>query len=515
MNDKKRLGINFIAQLFSFGVSFVISFFLTPFILDKLGTEAYGFIGLANNFVSYTTLITIALNSMAGRFITISFHKGDIGSAKKYFASVYYSNLFLAGVIAVFSILTVGFLDSIIHIPVHLEWDVKLLFGLTFLNSIIALTSNVYSVATFVRNRLDLSSIRNIISNLLRVLCIVTPFLIFAPHLWYYGISALVATLFVAITNRTLTKKLLPDFKITSSLFSWGFVKELVFSGGWNLLSKLGEILSTGLDLLLANLLISSVAMGVFSISKVIPIVIISLCGSIAAVFAPKLTEFYAKGQMNILRNELYNNIRIMSVFSALPLMSFLVIGEDFFRLWVPTQDSHVLYTLSAVTIGGLLISMPQESLWNIFTITNKVKISALVQLVFNILAFITIIIGVTYFDNEYYQLLSIVSSRFIWGTIQALIFLPTYGARCLNLKWNTFYYLILKYLFLAAIIITFLFFCKMFFVVDSWISFVLAVLLICFTITIFMSFFILDKAQKKAITSFVNKKIYKNSDRL
>ncbi|MFG5857006.1 hypothetical protein LDB17_02205 [Dysgonomonas sp. Shenzhen-Wh21] len=83
MEDKKRLGINLVAQLFAFIVGFIINFFLAPFVIAKLGAEAYGFIGLANNFVSYTTLITIALNSMAARFITVSFHRGDTELAKK------------------------------------------------------------------------------------------------------------------------------------------------------------------------------------------------------------------------------------------------------------------------------------------------------------------------------------------------------------------------------------------------------------------------------------------------
>lgn len=287
MEDKKRLGINLVAQLFAFIVGFIINFFLAPFVIAKLGAEAYGFIGLANNFVSYTTLITIALNSMAARFITVSFHRGDTELAKKYFASVYYSNLFLAIVIALFAIFIVGFLNYLIQIPPELVGDVKLLFGLTFINSIIALTSNVYSIATFVKNRLDLSSLRNIVSNLLRVLFIITPFLLFVPHLWYYGISAIAATLFIAITNRRLTRNLLPGFKINKSLYDFKLVKELIFSGVWNLFSKLSEVLSTGIDLLLANLFISATAMGTLSISKAVPIVILSLCSSIAAVFAP------------------------------------------------------------------------------------------------------------------------------------------------------------------------------------------------------------------------------------
>lgn len=508
MEGKKRLGINLLAQLFAFAVGFIINFFLAPFVISRLGVEAYGYIGLANNFVSYTTLITIALNSMSARFISISFHKGDIIAAKKYFSSVYYANLFLAVVIAVFAIFIVISLDSLISIPSELIYDVKLLFALTFLNSIIALTSNIYLVATFIKNRLDLSSFRNIISNLLRVLCIVTPFLLFQPHLWYYGISALAATIFVAVTNRMLTKKLLPDFKVEKKFYDYKLVKELIFSGGWNLLTRLSQILSTGLDLLIANLFISSMAMGMLSISKAVPIIILSLCSSVASVFAPKLTEFYAKGNISVLRDELFNNIKIMSVLAVLPLITFLVLGEDFFRLWIPSEDSRTLYLLSAIAISSLLVSMPQESLWNIFTITNKIKISSYYLLLFNALILLTTITCFYYFDSEFHRLLSIVMARCFWEGVCSLTFLPIYGARCLGLKWYTFYPLIFKNILIATIIIVCFILLKGYFIVNSWEYFILFAILICIVTLFIMSFFVLNKDQKRRIIILIQKYI-------
>jgi len=67
----KQLAINMIASIVTFAINLGISFFLAPFIINKLGRESYGFIGLINNFVSYASIVTIALNSMADRYITL------------------------------------------------------------------------------------------------------------------------------------------------------------------------------------------------------------------------------------------------------------------------------------------------------------------------------------------------------------------------------------------------------------------------------------------------------------
>ena len=81
------------ASMVSTLVSLAISFVLSPIIIDKLNFEAYGFWTLANDFVSYANIAAMALNSMAGRFITVSLTKGDYDNANKYFNSTMYANI--------------------------------------------------------------------------------------------------------------------------------------------------------------------------------------------------------------------------------------------------------------------------------------------------------------------------------------------------------------------------------------------------------------------------------------
>ena len=101
---ERRFIINLSATVTAFVIGLCINFFLTPFIVENLGREAFGFIGLSNDFLNYFTLITIALNAMAGRFITIRYVEGNIGEAKKYMSSVFFANIILAAIILISSI---------------------------------------------------------------------------------------------------------------------------------------------------------------------------------------------------------------------------------------------------------------------------------------------------------------------------------------------------------------------------------------------------------------------------
>ena len=75
MKEKKKLAINMFGQVLNLGINFCISFFLTPYIISQVGAEAYGFVGLANEFIGYAQIITVAINSMASRFIILKFQK--------------------------------------------------------------------------------------------------------------------------------------------------------------------------------------------------------------------------------------------------------------------------------------------------------------------------------------------------------------------------------------------------------------------------------------------------------
>ena len=79
----KQIAKNLIYNTISFVINFVIAFFFTPYLIRVVGKEAYGFFPLVNNMIGYTSIITTAVGSMAGRFITMRIYKDDI----KYFAN--------------------------------------------------------------------------------------------------------------------------------------------------------------------------------------------------------------------------------------------------------------------------------------------------------------------------------------------------------------------------------------------------------------------------------------------
>lgn len=494
------------ASLVTFAVGLGIRFGLTPYIVQTLGPEAYGFIGLSANILSYTGLITIALNSMAGRFITVSYCAKKIDEANKYYSSVFFSNIILAMVIAIIACGCILWLDKFINIPCELINDVKWLFIFLTINNLIGLLSGTWAVATFVKNRLDLSNIQAIIGNIINALFLAILFSFFKPHVWYIGIAGLFQTLYTASTNYIFMGKLTPDLILRRTYFELIKIKELLKSGLWNLISKLGDILGHGLDLLIANLCIGSVEMGIFAITKNVPFLILSLFQSISAVFAPTMTRFFAENKREKLLNECYKSIRILSFFTAIPLSCLYVYGDCFYKLWLPSEDSYNLLYLTILGTFALPYTLPLESLWNIFTITNKLKYSTIFMVANNVVVFVIVMTSMIIVESHEIRLWILAGTRSICGVIRGFIFLPMYGGHCLNSPKMIFYKIIIKSLAYISISLLCCFTLKIFFTPQTWTGLIVAFILVGFICSILGIIFVLKKTDRDFLVNKIRK---------
>lgn len=473
-SSNRQMAINMASSICVFALNLCVSFFLTPFIVGRLGAAAYGFVGLSNNIIGYTALLTVAVNSMAGRFITIKVHEREIFQANVYMSSVFYANLALSVVVLSLLIGFTIFMPYLIRVPDDLLSDVRTLFVLLVVSSCLGLLTGVISVAAFIRNRLDILNIRNLIGGVIRVVLLLLLFGFFVPRLWYIGVSALVMGLYSMISNFYFYKRLTPELRINKKYFDFARLKEVASAGVWNILTKLSEILSRGFDLLLANMFISARAMGLLSITQVIPVMIIGFFGALTSNFMPEQIRLYALKDFEGLKQEFFKAMRICGFLSCIPLSILFAYGDTFYSLWLPTENARLLYLLTLAGSVGTAFAMPLEPLWNIFTITNKLRKSSLNLLYNSIGIFATILLSMFVVKDDLARLYILAGTRTFFGSCRCVIFLPRYGARCLGFSKWVFYPQIFKNLlnicFISALSVVF----KNFFLGPEWGSLIL-----------------------------------------
>lgn len=437
MKNNKQLFINMAANLIAFAVNLGINFFLTPYIINTVGNEAYGFIPLANNFISYVNIFTIALNSMASRYISMELNRGNETQANVYFNSVLLSNTMISVIISLPSILMVLYINHILNIPEYLLRDVQITFIFVFLNLIVGLLGNVFAVATFAKNRLELSSKRNIEGNIIRGAVILLLFCVFQPKIYFVTATALIVTIYTVVTNVIFTKKLTPELKFKPHCFSFGAIRKLVSSGVWNSVNQLSTVLLNSLDLILANIFIDAAASGEYAIVKTIPNFIQSLVATLVSVFVPEFTILYAQRKQKELIDSIEFSIKIMGLTITLPIAFLLINGDAFYSLWVPGENISKLYLLSCLTIIPMIITGSMNTIFNVYTVTAKLKVPAIVLLITGLINTGIVFLLLTYTNLG---VIAIPLVAAIIGILRNIIFTPIYAAYCLNEKWFVFY---------------------------------------------------------------------------
>lgn len=498
--NKKPLFINMISTIIGFTISMGINFILSPYIIEAVGIEAYGFIGLANNFINYASLLTIALNSMAGRFITISLHKGDIKQANKYFNSVLITNIFIAGILIMVSILCILNLDIIFNVPANIIRDVKVLFSFLTLNFIISVIGATFGVATFASNKLYLNSLRGIEANIIRAVLLIGLFLVFKPTVSYLGITSVIVTVYGLIFNIHYTKKLLPQIKIDKIYYDFKAVIEIASAGIWNVFNKLSSIISTGLDLMIANLFIDATAMGILSLAKTIPTLILSVFAMIAGVFTPQFAIDYAKGDIEKLKESLIFSIKILGVLASIPMAIVFLYSDVFYKLWVPDQNNQLLYLITIIGAMDIVFALPVEALWNIFIITNKIKVSSIYLFLNSILTMIVVFIGLSFVSAPVERMVIIAGVSMVFSLIRTWTFLPIYGSKCLGIKCNTLYIPLIKNSMSIGVILVIGSIIKSIISIHSWLELIgVSLLIVCIGLIINV-IVVLDRDDRRSI---------------
>lgn len=506
MTNNQKITLNIVANLVTFAITIVISLFITPVIVETLGSEAYGFVGLAQNFVSYAALITVALNSMSSRFVSVEIYRGDYKEANKYFTSVFYANLLLALVMLPVAVGVVWKLEHLIEIPAQLVADVKIAFAITFLQFLLNVILSRYEIATFVTNRLYLNQKNSLIASAIRLGLTLLCFRWLGVKISYLVAATFVGVVFTYVMNVVYTRRYLPEMKIRRSDFDFAYIRRLLASGVWNLIGKLNNILLDGLDLLLTNLFIGPVQMGALALSRTITTMFYSLRGTLDYPFSPPMTECYAKGDIDgVIRNARMGN-KVLGIIMIAPMAAFTSYGVSFFKLWVPSQDSTMIQTLALLAMLNLLAGACINTLFSILTITNHVKIPALVSL---LTAILTVIINLFFLNFTDLGIYALAGTSSILSMIKHYIFTPLYGAHCLGVKKSTFYHEILTgNLCLVLNLAVGFVFCRFISAGETWITLILSagsMAVVCIAINFFV---VLKKEERAALYAAVRSKL-------
>lgn len=435
-------------------LNYIISLVLTPFITENIGTEAYGFVSMAKTFANYASVLTVALNSFSARYISLEYHKGNIRKANVYFNTVFIADIILGGIILIVAIVLIVYLDAFLKIPAGLIVDVKKLFLLDTINFLILSCSTVFVTAITIKNRLELGSIAKSVSYIAEAIFLFIGFSLLKPHIYYVGIGLIISSVIILGVNIRTTRMLTPELVIQRDLFSLDAVKEILSAGIWNSINSIGNMLNTGLDLLVCNVMLSALATGQLAIIQTIATVFSIMYQLVSTAFQPVQLKYYAAGDKKELISSFKIAIKLNGMLSNIAFAEVCAFGFLYYKLWTPSQDISLLHSVTIVSVIGSIIEGAVYPLYYGYTLTIKNRIPCFITIISGLLNILGMYVLIKYINAGIH---AVVLTTTVLTWLVNFVFNPMYVSHCLEVRLATFYPTLIRHI-ISSIALLFLF---------------------------------------------------------
>jgi membrane protein EpsK len=372
-----RAIVNVVANSANFAVNVLIGLWLTPYIIRHLGVIAYGFVPLATSLVTYLDVITISLNAVVGRFLTVAVEQQRSRYASQLFSTSVLANTGIVMVLWLPALLLIAHVDRLIHVPPEYVPDVQRLFlcavGVFTLNAV----GNTFQAATFCMSRFDLRNAAAIAGAATRVGVIVTAFALVGPHLWHVGLGIGGDALVVFIGAVVIHRYLLPTLRLRPADFSWLALKQLVSAGVWLMLGRLGGILSVQLDALIVNLVLGAKAGGQYGALLPWPMMLRALAGVISTGLAPNIVYLHAHGRRDEMVLYVRRSVKMLGLIIALPTGVICGLAPPLLHTWLGAEFVP-LAPLMVLMAVHLCVNLSLWPLFELMVATNDVQVPGL-----------------------------------------------------------------------------------------------------------------------------------------
>ena len=471
----KKISVTIGITGIGFIINYMITLFLTPYITDTVGTEAYGFVSLAKNIAQYATYVTLALNSFATRFISVAYHNKNYDEANTYFSSTYYGDLGLGSIILAAAAVMILNISRVFQIPAELVTDIQLLFLFVFIKFWVTTVLSVNEASAMIANELYVTSATKLAGYGVEAALLIALYHLFKPNVFYVGIAIMAASIVECAANVAIRKRYTPELSISRSHFSWKAVKTLVVNGIWTSITSVGNFLHSGLDLMVCNLMLSPLAMGQLAISENVVLIFKSLLTMASRPFQPYYLKDYADGDIRKLLKHMTLAMKTSSMFTNACFAGFMSLGMVYYRLWIPNQNVPLIWKLSMISIATCVCSGIVTPVYYVYTLAVRKKIPCLMTIGSGALNVISMYFLIKYTSLGVY---AVVWTTAVIVSVLELVGHPLYAAHVLRVSYKTFYPCILRCLASCMAVTAVMMVMRCIYMPHSWLTFALCVLI-------------------------------------
>lgn len=334
-----------------------VGFFLSPFLVHRLGNVVYGIWILAVSSVNYFGLLDLGLRNSVTMFVAKGHTTGDHEGASDVLSAALWVRIQIAVAVLTLSGALAAVFPLVFKVPAAMAFDARAAVLLTGLSMAGYMSMGVFGGVLSALNRYDLYTLVTLVQLALRVIGVVLVLL--TGH----GIVGIACTELLAATVGNLlfvyvARRIYPELKIRLKKPNWEVLKKIWSYSFYVFLLMVAIQLVYQTDNLVVGAFVSASAVTFYSIGNSLCRYTQQFVGAMTATFTPAASTYDATGDSSSLRALYYNGTRATIAVSLPVVITLLTRGRNFIAVWIGPQYSRTSGTVLAILATALMFSL-------------------------------------------------------------------------------------------------------------------------------------------------------------
>lgn len=360
---------NVLSNWFGTAATLAVGFFLSPFVVHRLGNAAYGVWMLAVFSVNYLLLFDMGMRSSILRYVSKGHTTQDHQGASEVISAVLWVRIILSAVVLLFTGILAALFPVLFKVPASLAVqgrEAVLIIGVsTALNMSVGVFGGVISAL----NRYDLHNLVVLTQLAIRVTGTIAA-LLTGHGIVAIAICELVATAVRCALLAFISRRIYPNLRVSLKRPNRDVLRKIWSYSAYAFLLTVSSQLVYQTDNLVVGAFVSAVAVTFYSIGNSLCRYAQQIVESITVTFTPAASTYESAGNIASLRALYVNGTRLVIAVSSPILVTFLTRGRTFIGLWMGPQYSHssgiVLTILALALFFSLSNSTASAIAWGI-----------------------------------------------------------------------------------------------------------------------------------------------------
>ena len=381
---KKQIVVNILSNYAGRIVSLALSFALTPFLVHKLGIEAFGVIVFFESLVQFVEMTCEGLRLALSRHAAFSLSKGMSEELSAYFSTGRVIFLAIAAAVLAVGLPLSAFVTDVFQIPDALGFQSKVLFAIMVIAFAMRMPNAVDRSGLYARHRYDLINLAVSSAAIVRAVVILVLFTWLPANyvsLPVYGTVYLATSVAQNIFFSVTCRRVLPGLRVPFSGFDVKKMKEILSFGFYTMVSHLSSASHESFIIILINLFWGPAYNALYAIGVKFADLMESFFKEPVWSLTPTFTTLAAQNNREKVEELLFIFTKGLALVTV-PACVFLMVYADWIILaWVgPTFQPAVV--LMVVSLLPEIISLPLSACESFGNAYAKLKVPSIVNAV-------------------------------------------------------------------------------------------------------------------------------------